>query len=417
MNRRRAWVPPFLASALLLGMAGDAGAQAPSFETMAQELAALGVEGRPWSTVVVMTVLVPSGSANDPDGLSGATRLLAEMVRARAERSLQPGDARISIEVERAHTIFQAMAVPEAWERVYRQLLDAIFAAPLPADALDPERRGLLATARFESGAPVREFQDELYQVVADGDPVWSADPRGSPESLQRIDNASLTALRGRSYRRAESMVTLVGALGTGPGARVYRGRTAALLGDRAAGRPAWSDGDRERLGRQVTNSWIGAAFPVPRDVPRTLLDFIRHRVSEELNPEPPDPGLFGADVRIEEMAGGTVLLVEAAVLPEAEERWEQRVVQIVEDVGERHRDPGFFRFQRRRFRTAFLVEEGAPEVAGRRMATDLLRTGDLRDLDKEIDDMEPGALERAVDGLGEPRVLVFGPDLGGGDG
>jgi hypothetical protein len=403
-----------LALAALLSFAASAPAQVLSADSLARNLAVLGVSSRPWSTVVVVTVLLPSGSSDDPAELSGASRLLAELVRARFERQIRPGDAVISADVDRTHTIFQAVAGPDAWLRVYDELLDAIFSAPLQADALEAERRALIATARFESGAPVREFQDEFYELIG-GTGSWSRDPSGTQETLQEIGNATLSALRGRLYRRAEAVVTLVGALGTQAGFAVHPGGPGGP--PRTAGGPPWSDGRRERLARPVTNSWIGAAFPVPAGVPRTLLDFIRHRVDEELNPEPPDPGLFGAEVRIEEVAGGTVLLVEAAVLPEAEERWEERVVSIVQDLGRRHEDPGYFRFQRRRFRTALLVGEGAPEVEGRRMALDLLVEGSVRDLEREIYGMEPQGLERAVDALGEPRVLVFGPDLAGGGG
>lgn len=404
------------------GAGADAAAQevasAPdSVALRRHDFAALAVASRPWTTVAVVTLAFPRGSSDDPRELPGAAALLAEAVRAEADRSLGPGTATVSVEVGRTRTILQALAVPEEWERVQEALVRAAFVDPLHTSAVARRREELLELFRFESGAPVREFETELYRLIGGGDEGWSHDPRGTPESLERIVPGDLEALRRSIYRREEAVVTVVGNVAGEPGERVFPG--AGPGGDvrlpSTEDDGPWDDGDHERLVSEVTNTWIGAAFPVAPNVPRTLLEFLQHRVREELNPDPADPDLFGTQVRIEELPEGPVLLVEAAVLPEAQERWEARILATVENLGERHRDPGLFRFHRRRFRSARLTVEGRPEVQGRRMALDLLREGRLRDIAAEIAAMQPAQVMGATSALGEPRILVFGPDLGDG--
>jgi hypothetical protein len=166
---------------------------------------------------------------------------------------------------------------------------------------------------------------------------------------------------------------------------------------------------------RDVTNAWIGAAFPARRDVPRTALEFIAQRLSILLNPTPRDPGLFGTDVRIDDLPDGPVIVVEAAVLPEEQARWEARILGTLAAIAGGYEDPALFPLHRRQFRNSTLTAESAPEVEGLRLAHDLLRTRELRDLARDIQGLQVGDIVREVAALGEPRILVFGPAMGGG--
>lgn len=165
---------------------------------------------------------------------------------------------------------------------------------------------------------------------------------------------------------------------------------------------------------REVTNIWIGTAFPARRDTPRTVLEFLLLRLEDELNPIPRDTGLFGATVRLEDLPEGPALVVEAAVLPEDLARWESRIGGALSSLENNYRVPAFFELHKREFRNAALAADAAPEVEGKRIAMDLLREGRPRDLAAEIEAMTSEQVLRAVETLGQLRVLVFGPDLGG---
>jgi hypothetical protein len=174
---------------------------------------------------------------------------------------------------------------------------------------------------------------------------------------------------------------------------------------------PAWQRGARTPLQREVTNAWIGAAFPAPPDLPRTQLEFVALELQEQLNPSPPDPGMFSATVHIEDTPRGPVMVAQAAIMPEVTANWERRIMNAIGRL-EEERDDAFFRMQRRRFRSAMLLREGIPEEASLRMALDLMRDGRVRPLQEEVWDITAEDLAGAVDSLEEPRILLMGPDL-----
>jgi predicted Zn-dependent peptidase len=366
--------------------------------------------------VVAVTVAIPGGSSADERELAGSSWLLAQAVRDGLEEPLARLGATVSVRVDRAATYFQLQASPGAWRAAYETLVDGVFDAPVGFAALDRTRSELQALFRFEQGAPVREFQGELASLVSGPGSSWARDPRGTSESVQRITATDLNALRRRVYAPEDAVVSIVGALAAPSGVALYEGSQGDGGGLRTrnrAGGPAWSRGQRERLVRPVTNAWIGVAFPARRDASRTALDFVAKRLAEELNPTPRDPGLFGTQVRVEDLPEGPAIVIEAAVLPEDQARWEERIVRTLRVLEDRYREPTYFNLHQRHFRNASLVQESAPESEGIRIAADVLRDGRARDLAKEIDALTSQDVLRAIGTLGEPRVLVFGPQLG----
>ena len=175
-----------------------------------------------------------------------------------------------------------------------------------------------------------------------------------------------------------------------------------------------WKRGYRLPLERDVTNAWIGAAFPAHGDLPRTQLEFVAHQFQESLSPALPDPGVFSVFVHIEDTPTGPVVVVEVAVMPEVSETWEKRILAAVDGLKDETEEP-FFRWQRRRFRSAALLREGQPKEAALRVALDLSRDGGVRSLLEEVEAIGPRDLAAATAGLEAPRVLVMGPGLGAG--
>jgi len=177
----------------------------------------------------------------------------------------------------------------------------------------------------------------------------------------------------------------------------------------------AWITGDRRTQVEDVTSTWMEVAYPAPPELPRIRLELIAHLLEEELDPTPPAPDRYSVDVSLEETPGGPVLVVKAAVFPEATGRWEARITGAVRRLAEEPIPEDFFRWRRRRFRTARLLEEAAPGAEAARMTADLLRDGSLRDLGLEIWGLDAAAVGEAARALGQPRIFILGPDLGGG--
>jgi hypothetical protein len=390
--------------AALLAPAGLAGQREPD--------PGVTVLARPATTLVVATVVIPVGSADDPDDEPGTARLVAEGIARTVQWRLDPDAARLDLRVDRGWTAFTLLATPDVWVSAWGVLEDVLFRVPLVSAPLEAARTELLQGFIFEEGAPVREFQRELYMTLAGASSPWSRDPRGTPTSLREADPGDLESFRAEHYQMSRATVAVVGPV-TEPAARAAVSPVGAgpLPEPDPDDRLAWRRGDRIPLEREVMNGWIGALFPAPAELPRTHLEFLAHEVQEALNPSPPDPGLFSASVRIEDTPRGPVMVVEAAVMPEVAAQWERRILGAVRAL-EREAADANFSFHRRRFRNQMLLREGTPEEAALRRALDLQREGRVRPLLDEIWEVGPRELAEAAQELGDPRVLVMGPDL-----
>ena len=335
---------------------------------------------------------------------------VAHAVRGR----LDPAAARLDVRVERGWTAYTLLSAPDLWVHSWSVLEDAVFRGALDDAAIEVARAVLIEGFAFDAGAPVREFQRELYYALGGAKDPWSRDPRGTREALRKAEPAALEDFRERHYRLPQATAAVVGPVTEQEVRRALAPVGAGPLARPASAGPAWERGERLPLERDVTNAWIGAAFPAPRGLPRTQLEFVAHQLQESLSPSLPDPGVFSVFVRIEDTPKGPVVVVEVAVMPEASETWEKRILAAVDRLKDETEEP-FFRWQRRRFRSAALLLEGQPKEAALRVALDLARDGAVRSLLEEVEAIGPRDLAAATDGLGAPRVLVMGPELGDG--
>lgn len=392
------------------------------------EWGAFDVSPRAGTTVVSVTILLPHGSASDPVGASGSAWVTGEVLRRAVEAALDPelrASTELEVRVERTRTAFRLVTLPERWRDAWDALDEGVFDRGARQDHLEAVRAELREVFAFESDAPVREFEDEFRRLIAGPRSPWSDDPRGRPETVGGLTLDDVERYRSRHYDRAEAAVAVVGALSGAEAVEAVTGEGLPAPGwavaadfeprDSISAPVLWDAPERVELTREVTSSWIGVALPVDPTVRRTVLEMLAHRLVEELDPDPPHPGTFAVQVRLEELRGRPLLTVEAAVLPDVAEAWEARILESVELIAAEELDPTFFAWHRRHFRSARLLEEAAPEAEGLRRAEDLLRTGRPRELRSEMWTLEGPRLARAALTLGPPRILVLGPDLSGG--
>ena len=403
-----------LASALLTAAAArPAVAQAPTL-TPPVTAPGIGVMPRPGSTLVALTLVIPAGSADDPDTIPGSARLLGEAVAHAARGRLDPSSARLDVRVERGWTAYMLLTAPDLWVHSWGVLEDAVFRGSLADTAIEAARAALIEGFAFDAGAPVREFQRELYYVLGGAMDPWSRDPRGTRAALRKAEPAALKEFRERHYNLAQATAAVVGPVTEQEVREALAPVGAGPLARPASAGPVWKRGDRLPLERDVTNAWIGAAFPAHGDLPRTQLEFVAHQLQESLSPALPDPGVFSVFVHIEDTPTGPVVVVEVAVMPEVSKTWEKRILAAVDGLKDETEEP-FFRWQRRRFQSAALLREGQPKEAALRVALDLSRDGRVRSLLEEVEAIGPRDLAAATAGLEAPRVLVMGPGLGAG--
>lgn len=385
---------------------------APGQGTHPDTVARVVAVERARSTMVAVTVLIPQGSGSDPDGKAGAAWLLAHALAEDVNRRLSPLAARVTPHVLRSETTFTLLGPRTGWQDALRRLNEVLFEEGPDPEVLEEVRRRLLDQLRFEEDAPVRAFQQEVDNLLFGSADSWSRPIRGNAASVSAVTAQDLERLHRRLYRSERAVVAAVG-----PGAAeidhlVVPGSSAATPPSPPSQEPAWLQGDRLRTTRDVTSTWVAVAYPLAPGLPATQAEFLRAVLAEDLVSTPPDPWLFGAQVRIEQSRRSPFLVVSAAVMPETAPRWEAQVLEGVSTLAGGPVEAAFFGLQRRRFRSAALLDAAHPEFRSEDVARDLARGGAVRDLAAEIDALRADDLWKAAAGLGPPRVLVFGPDV-----
>ncbi len=394
---------------LLAGAAGPAAGQggpapAPDTFTVVERVEVS------WSPVTAVVLRFPGGSALDPPDAEGAAWLLAHSLVHQARDALREVAATLSVEVERSAVELTLLTPAGEAAGPLRTLLDVLLRSPLRPGAVETARQELRALHGFEAGAPVREFQEETARLLTSpGDP-WSRPPRGHPATVEGLDLPALEALRPRLLDPLRAGVAVVGPRARAPLPTAEGGIRRAVPPPSPT--PAWTEGRRVVVTREITATWTAVAFPAPPASDPTTLEFLLHALREVLDLSPPPPGVLTVSLTLEATPGGPVLLVTAALLPEAVDTWEGRVREALDELRNTPLDPELFREHRRRFRAALLLREAAREVLARRVLRDRMEANGVRDLPARIWTLTPRDLREAARALGPPRVLRLGPDL-----
>ncbi len=417
----------------------------------------------PEGHLVAVAAIFPSGNAADPEGSEGTAFLLGSILEGELNRRLIPMSARVQVEVERNRTTLLFLAPPRSWEDGWREVRTYLASGPLAEALVERERNALLNRLRFDEGAPIRVFQREkAILLFGAGDP--SARPlRGTRASVERLDSPALTTARDRTLRMSDARVAVTGPVTMGEVARVVGGAvtlahspapapfrtppppvtppptdtTVSPPADTTAANPLppppvirtgalnlpawraptgipsspWNEEERIMRDEQLTSTWIGAAYPIPRGTPPVLAEFVAHLVTEALNPIPPEPGQYGSEARVEDVRGESVLLVTATVDPRLALRWEERIMATMELLAESPPEGAFFDLARRRFRTARLLAVAPPEALARWVALRAADDGAVPDLDGEIWGLDQEGVRSLARNLGAARVLLYGPE------
>ncbi len=362
-----------------------------------------------------VSITYPVGSDHDEVGKGGTAWLLAGTLEAMAAEALGP-TYQVSSAVDRGRVRFTLLSTPEAWESGLGTLSTVLSRRDLSGPAFEAVRTRLLNRMTFEAGAPVREFEAETARLYGAGEADWARPPDGETESLQGVTLNDLQQYRRGNLRAGTAVAAVVGPVEPEEAAA----SVAASLGSgpdepRAATREAWATGDRIVISRDITNTALAYAYPLPPEHSRTDADFLAHVLVEKLVSDPPDPGVYGVVARVVDAPAGPLLVIEATVFPDRGDEWARRISAAVGEVRLTNPEEDvFFPWQHRRFRSVVLESEATPEALGVRMTEDLLRAGEVRDLDVESRELGARDLVLLANDLGAPRILLFGPDLSG---
>ncbi|WP_052343737.1 M16 family metallopeptidase [Kallotenue papyrolyticum] len=208
----------------------------------------VAVEAMPHLRSVAWTLLLPTGSASDPEGLSGAMQVLNGMVyRGAGERDARAlSDALDALGVQRGgrvdveYTTFGGAALADDLGAALALYADIVRRPRLPAEELEAERALALQAVRALNDQPTQRLFVELGKTYFPG--PFGRSVLGELDELQRLDHATLIADAQRRLRPAGGVLAVAG--GVAP-QQVFD------------------------LAEQLFGDWQGAPPPLPRPQPR----------------------------------------------------------------------------------------------------------------------------------------------------
>ncbi len=424
------------------------------------------VHPRPHDAVVAVAVRFPAGAAQDAQGREGTAFLLGRVLEAEGERRLAPLASSLEVYVARDEFVLTLRAPVEEWDRAWSAVRELLAGPPLSDAALTRARESQRERLIFEAGAPVRAFEAERDRLFLGAAHPGARALRGTPQGLQGLTSPDLNDFRSRSLRLEEATFAVVGPITPAQVQGVLRAPTRVVGPDREpagpgepgsgqeqpplpapsdsadadsleaaqappsarirplvrpfppplrvpatpSGSAAWLVGDRLLVDREVTSTWIAVAWPLPAGTPVVLMEFLAHIMTEALNPSPPDPGLYRAEVRVERLGSAPVLVVNATVDPRVTARWEDRILRSMEGVAEDPPRGAFFELTRRRFRTTRFLEQSHPEARALWLARTQALEGEVPSFSEQVWALDREGLEGLARARGEPRTLLYGP-------
>jgi hypothetical protein len=419
-------------------------------------------EARHQETGVGLSVHLPAGGSSDPAGGEGTAFLFGRTLEAEGGRILAFMGGRLQVDVGLEHISVTMFVPAREWTSAWREIAGLLSGTPLPEAVVRASRDRLLDQLMFETGAPVRTFASEWNRMRLVGILPAGADAgrpvSGTVQGVGSATAASLEEWRRRNLRWEDAVVAVVGPvseadvrMGSGsvesvggvvptihpdspgptgaglepaddgdpegvaaplPPAPVRIGVPAPRLELPSGGaRHPWNERERRVIDQEVTSTWIGMAWPIPQGTPLVLRDFLAHVLTDALNPTPPDPGLYRADVRLERVGAASLLVVEATVDPQATLEWEARILETLAGVARAPTPGAFFELARRRYRSARLLEAADPATRARWITMRAAQEGRVPQLSPESWGLSREGLGALAGALGEPRILVFGPE------
>ena len=408
-----------------VGVAGQTPPAAAPDTLIVPARAVLAVDSA--SLLVGGAIRVLGGSTDDPEGQEGAAAVLALALDRILAAELAGTTTTARVAVDREALTVRFLASPDVWRSATERIVGTVF-APLSPGVLERARDDHANRLRFETGAPVRDFQERRFAALFGTTSGWARPSRGTVDSVERIDLSRLADhLVGAERDERKTFVALTGPFDRHDASELLaafsteapsREAGPEAAGPEAAGPPArlpatraWDDGFQEWIPMEITSVWVSVGFPAHSDSDRDGLALLAHHVREYLTPIPARPGIVAPRVELLEAPRGPVLLVTFAVAPEDAETWARRVAEVVRLEREAPPDDRFFAWERRRFRAAYRGQRASPEEHAHFLARER-SVGWTGRSTRWLAGVEIADLEAAAENLGPVRILLYGPLL-----
>ncbi|RMG48553.1 MAG: insulinase family protein [Acidobacteria bacterium] len=173
------------------------------------------VRGNP---VVCSAVLVKSGVAWEPEGMSGASHFLEHLLfngtRNRTQEQLYADVERIgaynNATTRADHTLFLMLAPSESLDRALEIQADMLFHSTLPEDKFDKEKGIVLEEMRRDASNPAHEADLAFTRALHAGSP-YARPVLGTAESIAALARDAVLDYYHRRYRPGNMVLFLAG--------------------------------------------------------------------------------------------------------------------------------------------------------------------------------------------------------------
>lgn len=177
----------------------------------------LVAEAMPWLRSAAFTLLIPAGTAREPEGLDGLCGIAVEL----AQRGAGNRDSRMIIEtldhmgVERTcaattfHTSFSVAGVAETLPETLRLYADIIQRPHLPEDQLDESRSTALQEFLSLEDDPSQKVFTELKRLRYGS--MYGRSPYGTEEGINSVEWSDVVAFHRKHYLPNHAILAVAG--------------------------------------------------------------------------------------------------------------------------------------------------------------------------------------------------------------
>jgi len=410
--------------------------------------------------MTAVSIRFPVGASQDSPGQEGAANLLGALIQEGGNARLVASGGEVLVEVGADEFLITLLSPPDRWIEGVTIVESLLYEGGISNTSLEPVRAGIVDILRFEAGSPVRDFENLRSALIrGEGHPA-SRRPMGSVNTLPLITHGALEIFRMTHLRREGGVVAITGPVSLSEAEAVFRAPVRVMAQEGAtilppivsapvgealpagtpedpgvlasvppsaprmaiapmpmrvpaapASAPAWISGERIETNRELTSTWIAAAYPLPPGSPPLLLEFLSRLVEEALSPTPPDPGLFQLESALIWIDHRPVLVISASVDPRMAGRWESRILGVLPELAASPPTGSFFDLARRRFRSSILLSLASPENRVRWAAREASRTGpDSLSIESDLWRLDMEGVAGAAASASPPRIHIVGP-------
>lgn len=383
-----------------------------SAHTPAVAQSRIAVLEEPDGSAVAVSIALNAGTSWELDFEAGLTHLAARAIAEEVRPALDALGGRIAVECRSAATVFTLLLPPENWAQGVDRFLRALFGASVSEGAVERGRERLLRSFDARAGAFPHELNLAVTRALFGDEHRWARPVCGRADALARHDAEEVRRLMRSRFQPTRAAAAVAGPVTTAEARTVLLHALGEDVLPVLVPAPASGTGRGAiHVIRPTVTTWIGLAFPFPRDADPEALRLLAFRIREAFRPSFQRPDVFDAGATVEQHGDGGWLQVVLVTAPERAEDYANDVIALVRRAASEPLPRAEFENLRRRYRGRRLLELETPEARARNAALQLYFEQRFRLPSESIAALTRRRLQRAAAALGRPAVAVLGPE------